>query len=242
MESVELFAHVAALESSRQRLVAQLDHSEIRGRYEEARSNYAQLEATLAGLEAEVQGLRNDESSLEAEASTLRHKLLSLQHAASSVSGVEYRSAEAMAHEISIVEERVGGLEAEALERLVTLESAEERLEGLRQELETATVDLRDRKEEWRGAEQELNDELERLDLAISSAVEELAPASREFYQRLSRKTSGVVFTMLTDGRCEYCNSTLSVFEVDTVRSTNAESDLSRRSRCSECGRILLMK
>jgi predicted nucleic acid-binding Zn-ribbon protein len=211
-------------------------------RYEESRRRHAELVVESEGAEREAVALRNDERALEAEASNLRHKLLSLQQAASSVGGVEYRSAEAMAHEMVIVEERVSGIEMQALDRLSSLEVVEKRCEELGKATDDALRLCQELEHQWSEIEAKLCEELERVELQIEAAVEEFDAGSAALYRRLVTKTSGVVFSMLTDGRCEYCNSTLAAFEYDKIRAAAGESELTRRIRCAECGRILLVR
>ena len=148
------------------------------------------------------------------------------------------REAEALLHEIEVLDARVDELDTAELEALEAQSEADDRLTshlsgepGLRASTSDADTALE-------RASGELDAELAVLERRREEARAELDAPVLARYDRL-RASSGVAVAELEGRRCSGCHLDLSAAEVDDVRDEAAGSD--GVADCPQCGRMLVV-
>lgn len=136
-------------------------------------------------------------------------------------------------HEIEVLKTKRLQLEDKVLEIMARLETAAGNIATLGEE-------LREREAEWRAGQQRLSAKLEHLKTVVSDlkqmrqqAASGIDPQLVELYSEL-KKQKGTAVARIEQGICCGCRISLSVSELQRVRSGNPV-------RCSSCGRILFL-
>ncbi len=147
------------------------------------------------------------------------------------------REAEALMHEIAILDEQTDALDTTEIEALEEQSTIDDRLtehlrseQGLRDAVGSADAALQ-------RATSEIDAELESLATERAARRDALSATMLARYDRI-RASSGVAVAKLVGHRCEGCHIDLSAAEVDDVKDEAAGSD--GVADCPSCGRMLV--
>ena len=185
-----------------------------------------ELTAFIAGAEDAI--ARAEQQSGEIDAKRLR-----LQEQLKTV--IAPREAEALQHEIAVLDEERSTLDEEALIRMDQQSSAEDELSAL----QAQEADLREKASAATTVLTEVEAAIDTGLADIGTQREELVSSLPEAlvdrYQHVRAKL-GVAAAMLTGSQCEGCHLDLSPAEVDDVRRSPADAI----PDCPQCGRLLV--
>lgn len=146
------------------------------------------------------------------------------------------REAEALMHEISVLNEQRGALDEQELEALDQQGVAEQELAAL----VSATPDVERAADEahatWQAATSALDAEAAALSARRVEAAATLDDRERAAYDLARAQHGGVAVARLEGRRCQGCHLDLSAAEMDGVKGTPA----GELPECPQCGRYLV--
>ena len=135
--------------------------------------------------------------------------------------------------EINSLKKHLSNLEDQQLEAMIAVEEAETREQSAQAALNQARANFAERSAGLLGQKEKLERNLERLQTERKTVISLPSKESLEVYEQLRRRKSGIAVTIITDGSCAVCGTTIRPSELQAAR---AAQDL---VFCSSCGRIL---
>ena len=185
-----------------------------------------ELTALITNTEDAIARAEQQSGEIDAKHSRLHEQLKTI---------IAPREAEALQHEIAVLDEERSTLDEEALIKMDEQSSAEDELSAL----QAQEADLR---EQASAATTALTEAEAAIDAGLAEIGEQrkqLASALPEAligrYEHVRAKL-GVAAAMLTGSQCEGCHLDLSPAEVDDVRRSPADAI----PDCPQCGRLLV--
>ncbi|MPZ93832.1 MAG: hypothetical protein GEU96_02725 [Propionibacteriales bacterium] len=146
------------------------------------------------------------------------------------------RELEALQHEITSLDRRIGDLEEAEIEVMEQLEAAETDLTEKEQRLEQVAGELTTHERSRDEALAGIDVDLEQSRAARDKIAAEIPADLMALYTRLRTNQSGVGAAELAHGRCGGCRLELNPADLRGIAAA-ADDDV---MRCEECGRILV--
>lgn len=185
-----------------------------------------ELTALITNTEDAIARAEQQSGEIDAKHSRLHGQLKTI---------IAPREAEALQHEIAVLDEERSTLDEEALIKMDEQSSAEDELSALqaqeadlREQASAATTALTEAEAAIDAGLAEIGEQREHLASALPEAL-----VGR--YEHVRAKL-GVAAAMLTGSQCEGCHLDLSPAEVDDVRRSPADAI----PDCPQCGRLLV--
>jgi uncharacterized protein len=207
------------------------------------RAELAALDQTLARLDAALAKAEGDRAVLAARQSELEGgieaattRIGTIERQLYEGRGTAFRDQQAMAGEVTSLQERRRHLEDDELEVMEELEPIDAAIADLRAERETAVAAAERLREAIESAAGVIDGEIAAVGTArahVSSAVP--ADLAAE-YERLRTKLGGVGAARLVGASCSGCHLTLPATALDRIRHATAGA----RFHCEQCGRLLV--
>jgi len=187
----------------------------------------------LASERKRLEELEKKQHSTEWEIDDFKTKIAGVEESLYSGRITNPKELSSLQHEVEGLKSRCNQLEDKTLELMEQVEQTETDVSGLETKLKTLEV-------EWSGEQERLSGEAEKLKSAISDFENKrellLADIDAEavgIYQDL-KKQKGQAVAKVAQGICGGCRISLSVSELQRVRSGSL-------IQCSSCGRILFL-
>ncbi len=124
-------------------------------------------------------------------------------------------------------------LEERELEAMQVVETAEKELQDAKANVDRVKADRGDQFRALTDESEILNKELERFSSERSAVIKDLATKAIQDYEQLRKQRRGIAVTIISDGSCAACGTTLTQSLQQSARSA------SQLFYCPTCGRIL---
>jgi len=232
----QLLLALQAVDTQADQLGHRREHSPLRDDLSSASAEMRGWEQQRAALRARIDELGSSiEHAEERGAELLAHRQRLEQQMKTVIAP---REAEALMHEIGILDAQTDALDTRELEALEEQSEIDDRLtDHLRSEA-TLRDAVRSADEALQRATSEIDAELGVLVRQRAERRGELDESTLARYERV-RNSSGVAVAKLVGHRCEGCHLDLSAAEVDDVKDEAAGP--AGVAECPNCGRILVV-
>ncbi|MFM7755184.1 MAG: zinc ribbon domain-containing protein [Actinomycetota bacterium] len=213
--------------AARERLPERRSHADAAGELAHIRARRDDVRREQSTQEAELADIESRSSTLDAQRARLDTQLKTV---------IAPREAEALLHEIQVLELERGALDDRGL---VLLESSSEADRDL--------LELADRESRAADAEESARRTLDAAVAAADTSIDDLRRRRRELaatidvgdletYEKLRRSLGGVAVTVIEHGMCAGCHMDLSVAELDAIKRRPAGDVV----ECPNCNRLLV--
>jgi len=186
----------------------------------EAQARIDQAQAAIEAAEHAAAALTTKRTRLEAQLKTV----------------IAPREAEALMHEIDIINAQCGDLDDQELGALDEQGNAEATLASLRAALPEHEASLAQAAEVLQSVHDQLDAEVAELQAQRAAAAATLTEAEVALYGRVRKQFHGVGVARLEGGHCSGCHMELSARELDVVKAVAA----GELAECPQCGRIIV--
>ncbi|GLW07786.1 hypothetical protein Misp01_29160 [Microtetraspora sp. NBRC 13810] len=202
---------------------------------DELSGRLARLVPQVIALETEVSDLGRDQTKAESDVEAVRARADRDQKRLDSGQVGSAKDLAGLQSEIASLQRRQGDLEEVVLEIMERRESAEEKLAKLvaeRDEISGGRADAEDRRDAGLA---EIDKEHAQAAGGRSGLTADIPADLLALYEKL-RGQYGVGAAMLHGGRCQGCKVSLSIADLNRIRSAAHDEVI----RCEECRRILV--
>jgi hypothetical protein len=203
--------------------------------FDAARTVARSWETTTVELERRLAELNDSIEADEARGHTITTSTTRLQAQLRTV--IAPREAEALMHEIELLNQQRNELDDHELAQMETQAELESQLVAHRSSEPEVRAALEVARAELDRAEAAIATELAALSAQRKRLVAELGPEVVEIYEHNRRKHGGVAIARLVGHRCDGCHLDLSPAEMDIVKAARA----SGIPECPQCGRLLVV-
>ncbi|MEO9223508.1 MAG: C4-type zinc ribbon domain-containing protein [Acidimicrobiales bacterium] len=202
----------------------------------DAERAHAALTTELAAVESARDALARDQKRTEDEIATFDERVTKADRRLYGGTVSNPRELRALQDDIAALKRRRSQLEDAVLELMEQIEPLQSRVEELRFRVDESEAAMTAASDALVAAEAEVEAELEAVVAARKAAVDGVAAALVEEYEKLRKQSGGVAIARLSRDRCEGCHLTLSAVEYDRIRHLPADE----LAHCEECGRMLV--
>ena len=136
-------------------------------------------------------------------------------------------------NEVAALKRHLETLEDRQLEAMLEEESAEQTHQAAIEKMERVKARLADQNQTLTNEQSDLNKDLERLGAERGAALSPLDSNLLTVYDQLRKDKRGLAITVVNDGACAACGTTLTPAQLQSARST------AQIINCPTCGRIL---
>jgi len=192
----------------------------LQARMAEAQARIDQAQAAIEAAEHAAAALTTKRTRLEAQLKTV----------------IAPREAEALMHEIDVINAQRGDLDDQELGALDEQGNAEATLASLHAALPEHEASLTQAAEVLQSVHDQLDAEVAELQAQRAAAAATLTEAEVALYGRVRKQFHGVGVARLEGGHCSGCHMELSARELDVVKAVAA----GELAECPQCGRIIV--
>lgn len=219
---------------------------QIDSQMDQARARLEAIQQTLEN-DVELRGATEDASAAESaheEAERLQRQAevevqsqrIKIEQAESSLYGGNVhnpKELQDLQQDVTSLKKHLGTLEDRLLESMLATETAALHLVEAQAVLSKVESSLGDQTRDLSSERVSLSHNLERLGAERKAATSPIEVKLLENYESLRRERRGIAVTIVSDGACAACGTTLTPGQQQTARSSR------ELSRCPTCGRIL---
>ena len=219
---------------------------QIDSQMDQARARLEAIQQTLEN-DVELRGATEDASAAESaheEAERLQRQAelevqsqrIKIEQAESSLYGGNVhnpKELQDLQQDVTSLKKHLGTLEDRLLESMLATETAALHLAEAQAVLSKVESSLGDQTRDLSSERVSLSHNLERLGAERKAATSPIEVKLLENYESLRRERRGIAVTIVSDGACAACGTTLTPGQQQTARSSR------ELSRCPTCGRIL---
>ncbi len=202
---------------------------------EDLAKQLAHLATQVISAETEVGDLARDQSKAESDVDAVRSRAERDQKRLDSGQVSSPKDLASLQSEITSLRRRQGDLEEVVLEIMERREAADAEVGTLKSKRDEVTATLSILEGRRDSAFSEIDKEAGELQGRRSSIIADIPADLLPLYEKL-REQSGVGAAMLHGGRCLGCRTTLSIADLNRIRSAPHDEVI----RCEECRRILV--
>ncbi|MEO7555983.1 MAG: C4-type zinc ribbon domain-containing protein [Acidimicrobiales bacterium] len=231
----ELLA-VQALDTAADQMRHRRAHLPERTELRDRQKELATLEARATARQADRDSIARVEKRLEDEIALVRDKAAQFDRSLYAGTTNSPKELQAIQDEIAALGRRQRVLEDDELEAMEQAEPLDAELVAIAAErvaLDRRCTELIAAIAE---AETAIDAELEHNASGRAKAIDPIAEGIVATYEQLRTRMGGVAVARLNGNRCEGCHLTLSAVEVDQIRHSSPDAEVT----CSECGRLLV--
>jgi hypothetical protein len=194
----------------------------------------AQLRAQIATAQQRIDTAQAAIEAAEQSAATLTTKRTRLEAQLKTV--IAPREAEALLHEIELINAQRGLLDDQELEALEEQGEGETTIAALSADLPATEAALAAAQAELDAVHSALDAEVADLRRQRDETVQGLGADSTALYERVRKQFGGVAVARLEGSHCSGCHMDLSPRELDIVKAVPADT----LAECPQCGRIMV--
>ncbi|GII59113.1 hypothetical protein Pth03_75020 [Planotetraspora thailandica] len=205
------------------------------GEIEEISKRLAQFATQVIAAETEAGDLAREQSKAESDVDAVRTRAERDQKRLDSGQVSSPRDLASLQSEIASLRRRQEDLEEVVLEIMERRETADAQVTTLSSERDKASASLAAAGDRRDGAFAELDKETAEIQGKRAAMVGDVPADLLALYEKL-RDQSGVGAAMLHGGRCLGCRTSLSIADLNRIRSSAPDEVV----RCEECRRILV--
>ncbi len=202
--------------------------------HQQLTAELAQLRQQMAGAQARIDAAQAAIEAAEHAAAALTTKRTRLEAQLKTV--IAPREAEALMHEIDVINAQRSDLDDQELAALDEQGEGEATLAALQAELPEREAALAQAAEVLQSVHDQLDAEVAELQSQRAAAAGTLAEAEVALYERVRHQFHGVGVARLEGGHCSGCHMELSARELDIVKAVPA----GELAECPQCGRIIV--
>jgi predicted nucleic acid-binding Zn-ribbon protein len=224
-ELQQLDIELSELESRKQAIPQEIQQAQQKLKAEE--EEHQEVAAKHEELSSQRRNLEQDMGEARDRIKRYKSQLLQIK------TNKEYQT---LLHEISMENNKIAAYEEESLETLT-------KSDQLSEDLKKMSTELNNRQEEFKKFEKKMQEELIRVNDAVSAkkkegerVASEINRASLARYQQIRKGRGGIGVVVVSDSTCTGCNAVIPPQFIAEV--IQAESLLT----CEQCGRILVWK
>ena len=216
-----------AIAHRRPRLPEGTHHQQVSSELADLGDRMTAAQARIDAAQAAIEAAEHASSALTTKRTRLEAQLKTV---------IAPREAEALLHEIEIINGQRSELDDQELSALDEQGDAETTLATLQAELPEREAAVSQAAAALQAVHDELDAEVAALQAQRSAAVATLAPAEVDLYERVRKQFHGVGVARLEGGHCSGCHMELSASELDQVKAVPAGEP----AECPQCGRIIV--
>ena len=198
--------------------------------------NDVELRAATEQLAISESNYREAEQSLKQSEAEVEKQSIKIEQTEASLYGGHVQNPKELQdlqNDVASLKRHLLTLEERELEAMLVVETTEKDRQDARSHLEVVQSRLAEQHRDMTQEKDSLHRTLERLNSERQAVVRDIAQDSMNIYDQLRQQRRGIAVTMLSDGSCAACGTTLTPSQQQNARSA------SQLFRCPSCGRIL---
>jgi uncharacterized protein len=198
--------------------------------------NDAELRAATEQLAASENRYKDAERTLKQSEAEVEKQSIKIEQTEASLYGGRVhnpKELQDLQKDVASLKRHLATLEERQLEAMLVVETTEKDWQNAKSVMERVQSSLGEQNRDLAQESTSLHKDLERLNSERQAVISDIAQQPMATYNQLRQQRRGIAVTILSDGSCAACGTTLTPSQQQNARST------SQLFRCPSCGRIL---
>ena len=198
--------------------------------------NDAELRAATEQLAASENRYKDAERTLKQSEAEVEKQSIKIEQTEASLYGGRVhnpKELQDLQKDVASLKRHLATLEERQLEAMLVVETKEKDWQNAKSVMERVQSSLGEQNRDLAQESVSLHKDLERLNSERQAVISDIAQQTMATYNQLRQQRRGIAVTILSDGSCAACGTTLTPSQQQNARST------SQLFRCPSCGRIL---
>jgi len=198
--------------------------------------NDAELRAATEQLAASENRYKDAERTLKQSEAEVEKQSIKIEQTEASLYGGHVhnpKELQDLQKDVASLKRHLATLEERQLEAMLVVETTEKDWQNAKSVMERVQSSLGEQNRDLAQESTSLHKDLERLNSERQAVISDIAQQTMATYDQLRQQRRGIAVTILSDGSCAACGTTLTPSQQQTARST------SQLFYCPSCGRVL---
>ena len=198
--------------------------------------NDAELRAATEQLAASENRYKDAERTLKQSEAEVEKQSIKIEQTEASLYGGHVhnpKELQDLQKDVASLKRHLATLEERQLEAMLVVETTEKDWQNAKSLMERVQSSLGEQNRDLAQESTSLHKDRERLNSERQAVISDIAQQTMATYNQLRQQRRGIAVTILSDGSCAACGTTLTPSQQQNARST------SQLFRCPSCGRIL---
>jgi len=198
--------------------------------------NDAELRAATEQLAASENRYKDAERTLKQSEAEVEKQSIKIEQTEASLYGGHVhnpKELQDLQKDVASLKRHLATLEERQLEAMLVVETTEKDWQNAKSVMERVQSSLGEQNRDLAQESASLHKDLDRLNSERQAVISDIAQKTMATYNQLRQQRRGIAVTILSDGSCAACGTTLTPSQQQNARST------SQLFHCPSCGRIL---